>query len=52
MNNSDSAICCVDTLASCSTRSEGVNAKVFWVNVQIQLFNKRHKKLFSLSNNV
>lgn len=37
MNNAHCTVCCVYTLAPSTARSERVNAKILWINVDVKL---------------
>lgn len=37
MNDAHCAVCCVDTLAPSTSRSECVNVEVLWIDVDIKL---------------
>lgn len=41
MNNAHCAVCRVDALAASTPRSECVDAKILWINVDIKLWTKR-----------
>lgn len=44
MNDAHCTVCCVDTLSASASRSERVDAKILWINVDVQLCTEDKKK--------
>lgn len=44
MNDAHCAVCCVHTLTSSTSRSECIDAKILWIDVDIKLMMNRGNK--------